>query len=357
MGLFKSKEERRIEREMKIRSGMRSIEKSIRQQERFAEDFIKNARHARQIGDEGQYQFVRGALKKTAAVKKMLERQLLAIKNAMANGVSLRQALRALIGPGTASSDGLPSRSETDVAAPPPASASVPPASSRLSAQEAEALTADLRALFDAKALTLARTAAVSALASSILAKPEARTLLMVGTGALAPHLVRAHAAVRTYETVLVWGRSVDRAAAIAAELHAEGLPARPSADLEAGVREADVVSCATLSQSPLVRGAWLKPGAHLDLVGGYTLTMREADDEAIGRARVFVDTRNALIEAGDLADPVRNGLLEPAEVTELSELVSAGGRPASADITLFKSVGTAISDFAAAELFAAKAD
>jgi hypothetical protein len=83
MGLFKSKDERRIEREMKIRSGMRSIEKSIRQQEKFSEDFIKNARHARQIGDEGQYQFVRGALKKTAAVKKMLERQLLSIKNAM----------------------------------------------------------------------------------------------------------------------------------------------------------------------------------------------------------------------------------------------------------------------------------
>ena len=83
MGLFKSKDERRIEREMKIRSGMRAIEKSIRQQEKFTEDFIKNARHARQIGDEGQYQFIRGALKKTAAVKKMLERQLLAIKNAM----------------------------------------------------------------------------------------------------------------------------------------------------------------------------------------------------------------------------------------------------------------------------------
>src|SRR5438552_18825503 len=83
MGLFKSKDERRVEREMKIRQGMRSIEKSIRQQEKFADDFIKNARHARQIGDEGQYQFVRGALKKTATVKKMLERQLLAIKNAM----------------------------------------------------------------------------------------------------------------------------------------------------------------------------------------------------------------------------------------------------------------------------------
>src|SRR5206468_1304210 len=83
MGLFKSKDERRIEREMKIKSGMRSIERSIRQQEKFAEDFIKNARHARQIGDDGQYQFVRSALKKTAAVKKMLERQLHAIKNAM----------------------------------------------------------------------------------------------------------------------------------------------------------------------------------------------------------------------------------------------------------------------------------
>jgi hypothetical protein len=83
MGLFKSRDERRIEREMKIRSGMRAIEKSIRQQEKFSEDFIRNARHARQIGDEGQYQFIRGALKKTAAVKKMLERQLLAIKNAM----------------------------------------------------------------------------------------------------------------------------------------------------------------------------------------------------------------------------------------------------------------------------------
>ncbi len=83
MGLFKSKDERRIEREMKIRGGMRAIERSIRQQEKFADDFIKNARRAKQIGDEGQYQFIRNALKKTAAVKKMLERQLLAIRNAM----------------------------------------------------------------------------------------------------------------------------------------------------------------------------------------------------------------------------------------------------------------------------------
>src|SRR3954451_16865113 len=83
MGLFKSKEERRIEREMKIRGGLRAIERSIRQQEKFADDFIKNAQHARKMGDEGEYQFIRSALKNTAAVKKMLERQLLAIKNAM----------------------------------------------------------------------------------------------------------------------------------------------------------------------------------------------------------------------------------------------------------------------------------
>jgi hypothetical protein len=83
MGLFKSKDERRIEREMKIRGGMRAIERSIRQQEKFAEDFIKNAQNAKKIGDNGQYQFIRSALKKTAAVKKMLERQLLSIKNAM----------------------------------------------------------------------------------------------------------------------------------------------------------------------------------------------------------------------------------------------------------------------------------
>ena len=83
MGLFKSKDERRIEREMKIRAGLRSIERSIRQQEKFAEDFVKNAQHAQKIGDQGQYQFIRSALKRTAAVKKMLERQLLSMKNAM----------------------------------------------------------------------------------------------------------------------------------------------------------------------------------------------------------------------------------------------------------------------------------
>lgn len=212
----------------------------------------------------------------------------------------------------------------------------------------------EVQALLDAKALTLARTAAVSALAASALVAAAPATLVMVGTGALAPHLIRAHAAVRAYGEVLVWGRSLDKAAALAADLRDEGLPTRPTADVEAAVRAADVVSCATLSQSPLVHGAWLRPGAHLDLVGGYRLDMRETDDEAIRRADIFVDTRNALSEAGDLADPVRAGLLDPARVVELSELVTTGPRARTGDITLFKSVGSAISDFAAAELFAA---
>jgi ornithine cyclodeaminase len=211
----------------------------------------------------------------------------------------------------------------------------------------------EVRALMDAKALTLARTAAVSALAASVLVPAEAKVLLMVGTGALAPHLIGAHAAVRAYEEVLVWGRSLDKAAALAAELSRRGLPVRPAPELEAAARAADVVSCATLSQSPLVHGGWLKPGAHLDLVGGYTLQMREADDQAVRRADVFVDTANALAEAGDLADPVRAGLLDPARVVELSELVTTGPRARRGDISLFKSVGTAVSDFAAAELFA----
>jgi ornithine cyclodeaminase len=178
----------------------------------------------------------------------------------------------------------------------------------------------------------------------------------MVGTGALAPHLIRAHAAMRPYQEVRIWGRSLDKAAALAADLRDEGLPTRAAADHGAAARAADVVSCATLSRTPEVQGVWLKPGAHLDLVGGYTPEMRETDDDAIRRADIYIDTRNALAEAGDLADPVRAGLLDPDRVVELSELAAAGPRPRSGDITLFKSVGSAVSDLAAAELFARKA-
>src|SRR5262249_33014301 len=120
-------------------------------------------------------------------------------------------------------------------------------------------------------------------------------------------------------------------------------------------VREADIVSCATLAATPLIDGDWLKKGAHLDLVGGFTPKMREADDRAIKRARVFVDTRaGAMKEAGDIVQPIRRKVLNKDDiVAELSELCSGKnkGRKTAGEITLFKSVGAAIEDLAAAML------
>ncbi|WP_374443706.1 ornithine cyclodeaminase family protein [Stella sp.] len=211
------------------------------------------------------------------------------------------------------------------------------------------------RAVIDGSTLTVRRTAAASALAASRLARTDARRLVIVGTGALAPHLVRAHAAVRPIREVAVWGRRREAAEALAGRLAAEGFDARPTADLAGAVRTADIVSCATLANEPLVRGEWLPPGCHLDLVGGFTPTMREADDEAVRRARIFVDTREgALHEAGDLVQPIAAGIVSAADVVgDLFDLArgTVPGRESQDEITYFKSVGTALEDLAAAEL------
>lgn len=220
-----------------------------------------------------------------------------------------------------------------------------------------DATTGQPRAILDGVALTLRRTAAASALAARYLARHDARRLVIIGAGALSSHLARAHAAVRPIDQVTVWNRTPARAEAVARQLAGEGLRARPTLDLEAAVREADIVSCATMSATPIVRGAWLKPGTHLDLVGGYTPAMRETDDEAIRRARVYVDTRGgACKEAGDIVQPLQSGALgETAIVGDLFDLArgQATGRQSAEEITLFKSVGTAIEDLAAAELAA----
>lgn len=207
-------------------------------------------------------------------------------------------------------------------------------------------------ALMDGVALTLNRTAAASALAARFLARPEARRLTMVGAGALAPYLVAAHAAVRPIEAVTVWNRRPETAAALAERLTRQGLAATATDDLEAAVAGADVVSCATLSDVPLVAGAWLRPGTHLDLVGAFRPSMRECDDEAVRRARVFVDTRVALVEGGDLAQPIAAGVIGADDVAgDLFELCRGTrvGRRSADEITLFKSVGTALEDLAAA--------
>jgi len=215
--------------------------------------------------------------------------------------------------------------------------------------------TGEPLALIDGPELTLWRTAAASALAASHLARADARSLVMVGAGALAPHLIAAHASVRPIREVKVWARRREAAADLAARLAGRPYRVEPASDLESAVRGADIVSCATLSTEPLVKGEWLKPGAHLDLVGAFRPDMREADDEAVRRARLFCDTRGgALKEGGDLAQPLSAGLIgETDVVADLAELARGDkpGRRSEAEVTLFKSVGTALEDLAAAVL------
>ena len=214
--------------------------------------------------------------------------------------------------------------------------------------------TGEPLAVMDARTLTVWRTAAASALAASYLAREDAEHLVMVGAGALAPHLVRAHAAVRPIKWVTLWNRTRSRAVQAAFGLAVSGIETEVADDLEAAVRNADIVSCATLSAEPLIKGAWLKKGAHLDLVGGFTPMMREADDRAVKRARLYVDTRAGAKEAGDIVQPLERGIIEAKDIRgDLFELCrgTAKGRTAEAQITLFKSVGTAIEDLAAAKL------
>lgn len=215
------------------------------------------------------------------------------------------------------------------------------------------------RALIDGTALTVRRTAAASALASRFLSRPESAHLLMVGTGALAPHLARAHCKVRPIRRVTIWGRNPEHARAAAAKLAVPGVAVNVAGDLASAAGEADIISCATLSAAPLVRGSWLRAGQHIDLVGGFTPAMREADDEAVRRAAVFVDTRGgAMKEAGDIVQPLASGALKPEAIKgDLFDLCrgTAPGRSTPGEITLFKSVGTALEDLAAAKLVAAR--
>ena len=212
--------------------------------------------------------------------------------------------------------------------------------------------TGEPQALIDGQRLTQWRTASASALAASYLAREDASRLLVIGAGALSSFLARAHSAVRPIEKIRIWNRTPANAEKVAAELRAAGLPAEAASDLEAELGQADIVSSATISQRPLVRGALLKAGAHVDLVGGFTPDMREADDDAVRRARVFVDTRaGAMKEAGDIVKPLASGVWKEAGiVAELAELARGQkkGRQSAEEITLFKSVGAALEDLAA---------
>lgn len=241
---------------------------------------------------------------------------------------------------------------KTVIVAPDNAARSLPAV--QASYQLFERATGQPLALLDGPALTARRTAAASALAARYLAPPDAGTLLMIGSGVLARQLPLAHAAVRPIRRVMVWARGADKAAATAADLRAAGLDAQPVDDLQLAVQGADIISSATLATRPIIQGAWLRAGQHLDLVGGFRPDMREADDDAVRRARLFCDTRaGAMVEAGDLADPLGRGVIAQTDIeADLFDLAKGAGiQRAADDITLFKSAGTALEDLAGAML------
>lgn len=199
-------------------------------------------------------------------------------------------------------------------------------------------------AAMDGTALTLRKTAADSALGTDLLANKDCKNLLMVGAGAMAPHLIQAHKAARpSIDQVSIWNRTRERAEALVSELASIGIAATVVDDLAGAARSADIISCATMSTAPLIEGAWLKPGCHVDLVGAFTADMRETDDEAIARAEVFLDWWGCVERIGDLMGPINSGRITRDHLrADLYELCGGAkaGRSDPTAITLFKNGG-----------------
>lgn len=217
-----------------------------------------------------------------------------------------------------------------------------------------DAVTGVPLCVMDGDELTLRRTAAASALAASYLARADAHHLLVVGAGRVAAYVPQAYGAVRELQQVSVWARRADEAQGLAKLWQAQGFNAQAVTDLPAAVQAADMVSCATLASAPLVQGAWLQPGSHLDLIGSFTPSMREADDACFAGASVFVDTPEALKKSGDLLEPLASGVITAQDVqADLAALCLGqhAGRAHAQERTVFKSVGTALEDLAAAML------
>ncbi|HEY0575907.1 MAG TPA: hypothetical protein VGD73_17540 [Pseudonocardia sp.] len=203
-----------------------------------------------------------------------------------------------------------------------------------------------VRLVADGAAMTFRKTAADSALGAALLSREDAEVLLVVGAGGLAPHVIAAHTSVRpSLRTVLLWNRTPARAAALATRTAVPGVHIEAVSELDEAVARADIVSCVTMSTEPLVRGELLRPGTHLDLVGSFTPAMREADDEALRRAAVFVDTRNGLERSGEIQHALATGALSPADLRgDLFELCTGQvpGRTGAEEITVYKNLGGA---------------
>ncbi|MDN2581121.1 ornithine cyclodeaminase [Aquibium sp. ELW1220] len=198
----------------------------------------------------------------------------------------------------------------------------------------------------DGAAMTARKTAGDSALAASLLARDDAEVLLVVGAGALAPHFAAAHMAARpSLKRVLVWNRTAAKADAVAAGLRRDGVDAQAAGDIDAAVASADVITCVTMSDRTLVKGALLKPGTHLDLVGAYMKSLRETDEEALSRGRIFVDTWRGMENTGDLGPALASGLVPVTAIAGDHFDLAQGrvqGRRSAHEITIFKNVGGA---------------
>lgn len=214
-------------------------------------------------------------------------------------------------------------------------------------------------ALVEGRSVTFWRTAAMTALAADYLARRDAARLLVCGTGNLSSYLALAHAAIRPIREIGIWGRNREKAARVVEELRGRraGLDIHVVNDLESAASESDIICCATASREPIILGEWVRPGTHVGLIGNHERDARECDTEMVVKSRVYVDSRvNVLNEAGEILIPIAEGRLREADVVgELSELCArrVAGRASDEEITLFKSVGTALADLAAAQLVA----
>ena len=212
-------------------------------------------------------------------------------------------------------------------------------------------------ALVDGSTVTFWRTAGISGLATRLLAREDARTMLMLGTGNLAPYIIRANASVRDLKKVMVWGRTRSKAEEISAMMAVEfpDIEILAVEDRQSACAEADIVVAATGSHEPVVLGEWIQPGTHTDFIGNHHAGKRECDTALILKSKVYADSRvNAFKEAGEILVPIEEGVFtREGVVAELAEMCrgSATLRESEEEITLFKSIGMAMSDLVGAGL------
>ena len=217
-----------------------------------------------------------------------------------------------------------------------------------------DATTGQQLAIMDGNTITGRRTAATSALAARFLARPDSSKLLVIGSGRIASLLAYAYRAVLPIDQIAIWNVNPENAKELAARLAEEGIPATAVTDLEEAASRADIIASATLATEPLLKGRWLKPGTHIDLIGGFTPKMREADDDTVRKSSIYVDTIEALHEAGDLVHPLNAGVIAVNDVAgTLTQLCryEIVGRATGDQITYFKAVGSGLADLVAARM------